>query len=43
LKEVPKNYKENYIGFVKDGARVLALAYRDLSVSLGQAESLTRD
>jgi magnesium-transporting ATPase (P-type) len=43
LKEVPKYYKENYIGFVKDGARVLTLAYRDLACNLNQAEAMTRD
>ena len=43
LAKVPENYKENYIGFVKDGARVLSLAYKDLSGTQAQAESITRD
>lgn len=43
LAKVPDNYKENYIGFVKDGARVLSLAYKDLGGSLAQAESMTRE
>ena len=43
LANVPDNYKENYIGFVKDGARVLALAYKDLSCSVSQAEAMTRE
>jgi len=30
LKTVPEGYTEHYIEFVKNGARVLALAYRDL-------------
>lgn len=43
LAKVPDNYKENYIGFVKDGARVLALAYKDLNCSQSQAEAMTRE
>ena len=34
FKEEPAGYKENYIGFVKKGARVLAMAYKDLSGSI---------
>jgi len=30
LKQVPKGYDEHYIAFVKKGARVLALAYKDM-------------
>jgi magnesium-transporting ATPase (P-type) len=33
LKNVPKGYKENYINYVKDGARVLSLAYKDLKLN----------
>jgi cation-transporting ATPase 13A1 len=33
LKNEPKGYRENYINYVKDGARVLSLAYKDLKVS----------
>jgi len=32
LKNVPEGYTEHYINFVKDGARVLALAHRDLKM-----------
>lgn len=30
LATVPDGYKAGYINFVKNGARVLALAYKDL-------------
>jgi len=30
LKVVPEGYKDNYIHYVKNGARVLVLAYKDL-------------
>ena len=30
LEKVPEKYTESYIDFVKNGAGVLALAYRDL-------------
>jgi len=30
LKQVPEGYTENYINYVKNGARVLALAYKDI-------------
>jgi len=30
LKNVPDGYKDNYIHYVKNGARVLVLAYKDL-------------
>jgi magnesium-transporting ATPase (P-type) len=32
LKTVPAGYRENYIEYVKNGARVLVLAYKDLRV-----------
>ena len=32
LKDVPEGYRESYINFVKNGARVLALSYRDLKM-----------
>lgn len=32
LKVVPEGYTENYIEYVKNGARVLVLAYKDLKV-----------
>jgi len=43
LKTVPEGYTEHYINFVKDGARVLALAFRDLKLQTDQAQSLTRE
>ena len=30
MKEVPNYYKENYLKYVKDGARVLALAWKNI-------------
>lgn len=30
LKTVPAGYKENYVHYVKNGARVLVIAYKDL-------------
>jgi manganese-transporting P-type ATPase len=30
LKEIPKNYDKCYLSYVKNGARVLALAYKNL-------------
>jgi cation-transporting ATPase 13A1 len=30
LKEVPQNYDKSYLKYVKSGARVLALAYKNL-------------
>ena len=42
LAKVPDGYKEHYIGFVKDGARVLTLAYKDLGMSEGEAKAMTR-
>jgi len=32
LKKVPEGYKENYLEYVKNGARVLVLAYKDLKM-----------
>lgn len=32
MKEVPEGYRDSYIDFVKNGARVLALSYRDLKM-----------
>jgi len=44
LRQVPPGYKEHYIDFVKNGARVLAMAYRDLPrMSVGEAEKITRE
>jgi cation-transporting ATPase 13A1 len=42
LAKVPDGYKEHYIGFVKDGARVLTLAYKDISTGADQAKEITR-
>ena len=41
--KVPEGYKEHYIDFVKAGARVLALAYKDLRCGITEAEALTRE
>lgn len=43
LEKIPEKYTESYIDFVKNGARVLALAYRDLKCQADQAKQLTRD
>ena len=43
MKEVPAGYRDSYIDFVKNGARVLALSYRDLKMQKNQAEQLTRE
>jgi cation-transporting ATPase 13A1 len=44
LRQIPPGYKEHYIDFVKNGARVLAMAYKDLpKMSVGEAEKITRD
>jgi len=37
LKKVPEGYTEHYIDFVKNGARVLALAYKDTKMPSDQA------
>lgn len=43
LKEVPAGYREHYINFVKNGARVLALSYKDLKMQKQQVEQLKRE
>jgi len=43
LKKVPEKYTEHYIEFVKDGARVLSLAYKDLKMQTNQAEMMKRE
>ena len=43
LGTVPAGYKEHYINFVKDGARVLAMAYKDLKMQGSEAEKMTRE
>jgi manganese-transporting P-type ATPase len=43
LKKVPEGYTEHYINFVKDGARVLALAHRDLRMQSNEAALMTRE
>lgn len=43
LKTVPPGYRENYIEYVKNGARVLVLAYKDIKMQIGDAAHLTRD
>ena len=44
LKKIPSGYKEHYIDFVKKGARVLAMAYRDLPrMTVAEAEKITRE
>jgi cation-transporting ATPase 13A1 len=40
---VPAGYKQHYINFVKNGARVLALAYKDLKCQANEAEKMTRE
>jgi cation-transporting ATPase 13A1 len=43
LGKVPDGYKEHYINFVKNGARVLAMAYKDLKAQANEAEKMTRE
>ena len=43
LKNVPAGYRENYIEYVKNGARVLVLAFKDLKVQADQASKITRE
>lgn len=43
LRKVPAGYKEHYINFVKNGARVLAMAYKDLKMQANEAEKMTRE
>jgi len=43
LKTVPEAYTEHYIDYVKNGARVLAMAYKDLKMNSDQAATLTRE
>lgn len=43
LKNVPAGYRENYIEYVKNGARVLVLAYKDLKMQADQASKITRE
>lgn len=43
LATVPVGYKEHYIDFVKNGARVLAMAYKDLPRDTAAAEKITRE
>ena len=43
LGSVPTGYKEHYIDFVKNGARVLAMAYKNLPKSQEIAEKITRE
>jgi len=32
LLKVPEGYKDNYINYVKNGARVLVMAYKDIKI-----------
>jgi len=43
LKTVPEGYKESYIDFVKNGARVLAMAYKDIKASSVEVQAITRE
>ena len=43
MKTVPAGYREHYIDFVKDGARVLVLAYKDLKIQANMAQQMTRE
>jgi cation-transporting ATPase 13A1 len=43
LGTVPPGYKQHYINFVKNGARVLAMAYKDLKCQASEAEKMTRE
>jgi manganese-transporting P-type ATPase len=43
LKSVPAGYRENYIEYVKNGARVLVLAFKDLRMTADQASKITRE
>lgn len=43
LKVVPEGYRDHYINFVKNGARVLALSYKDLKMQKQGVEQLTRE
>ena len=42
LKTVPEGYKDNYINYVKKGARVLVIAYKDLKMQADQLINITR-
>ena len=39
MKTTPKNYDETYLGYVKNGARVLAMAYKSVS-KMNKADQL---
>jgi len=43
LKSVPAGYRENYIEYVKNGARVLVLAFKELKMTADQASKITRE
>jgi len=44
FKEIPEGYKESYLKYVRDGARVLALAYKQVgSMSHAEAHAYTRE
>lgn len=43
LKKIPEGYTEHYINFVKDGARVLALGFRDIKMQTNEASLMTRE
>jgi len=43
LRVVPEGYKENYIHYVKNGARVLVLAYKELKMQVDQCQHISRD
>lgn len=43
LKEIPNGYKEHYIDYVKNGARVLAMAYKNLPKGQEVAAKITRE
>jgi len=43
LKTIPQGYKDNYINYVKKGARVLVLAYKDIKMQADQAMQMSRE
>jgi cation-transporting ATPase 13A1 len=43
LKDVPEGYRDSYIHFVKNGARVLVMAYKDIKTTADKATQMTRE
>lgn len=43
LKVVPEGYKDSYIHYVRNGARVLVLAYKDIKTQTSEINHMTRE